>query len=133
MNRTSTLIQRRARHLVNIFQPLISSRRYGTPVLRFCHFPPHPKPLPPGEREDKDGLDESCPYNILLISGRHKICPYLYLTNLSLFFSLSAICCTLHASSAIRYPLYSEIRFTRYEMRIWFCAFCFYLFVIYYI
>jgi len=32
-----------------------------------------------------NGLDESNPYNILLISGRHKVCPYLYLTNLSLF------------------------------------------------
>ena len=44
------------------------------------------------------GFDESNPYNTLLISGRHKVCPYLYLTTLFFFFFFLFF---------LHYPLYA--------------------------
>ncbi|MBU4561822.1 hypothetical protein KKB17_00240, partial [bacterium] len=50
-----------------------------------------------GMTEETDGLDKSSPYNTLIISGRHKVCPYLYL-NLIFFLLLSLF---------FHYPLYA--------------------------
>ena len=60
------------------------------------------------------GFDELCPYNTLLISGRHKVCPYLYLTTLSLFFFfLFFLHYTLYS---VRSTLICEIRDTNLHL-----------------
>jgi hypothetical protein len=52
------------------------------------------------------GFDESNPYNTLLISGRHKVYPYLYLTTLFFFFFfLFFLHYPLYAPRYFSYPL----------------------------
>jgi hypothetical protein len=65
------------------------------------------------------GLMNQTPYNKLLISGRHKVCPYLYLTTLFFFFfflfffpQLYAPRCTLVLLTTLRY----SSLYTRYSI-----------------
>ena len=95
-------ISKNVNNKVDSYPPLCHSRGSGNLSSPICRGTMNCAPC---------GFDESNPYNTLLIPGRHKVCPYLYLTTLFFFFiflfflhyPLYAIRCTLHASSAIRY------------------------------